>query len=106
MRVIRATRVEGADSAGKIRENETEVVVPAMLTRESILPFCEGRGYRSADELRASAFTLEGAWIVAYAHIDSVFVVDRGVIRGQVHDVRFDSTGNSVKGDFHFFKAA
>ncbi len=105
MKVIRATRVEGADSAGQIRETETEVVVPAMLTRESILPFCEGRGYRSADELRASAFTLEGAWIVAYAHINSVFVMDRGVIRGQVRDVRFDPAGNSVKGDFHFFKA-
>jgi len=106
MKTIRANRVLGLDSAVQVRESEDELVVPAMLTRESILPFCEGRGYRSADELRASAFTLEGAWIVAYEHIDSVFVMDRGQIRGQVREVRFDSAGNSVKGDFHFFKAA
>jgi hypothetical protein len=106
MRKIRATRIEGADSAAQIREDTNSLIVPAILTRESILPFCEGQGYRSADELKASAYTLEGAWVVSYGHIDSVFVMDREDIRGQVENVHFDATGNAVKGEIHFFKSA
>ena len=106
MRKIRATRIENADSAGEIQEDDDTLIVPAILTRESILPFCEGRGCRSADELKAAAYTLEGAWVVMYSHIDSVFVMNRQDIRGQVRNVQFDPSGNAVKGDIHFFKAA
>jgi len=104
VRTVRVVRVE-FDSSRQIRETETELIVPTIFTRESILPFGDGRGYRPAAELEAAAWTLEGAWIVAYAHIDTVFVTNPADIRGQAKDVRFDSKINGIVGDSHYFKA-
>ena len=49
------------DSTRNIRETEDEIVVPAILDRESILQYGNVRGYRSAGELQAAAF-----WGVVY----------------------------------------
>ena len=59
MRTVRAVRVE-FDSSRKIREDEDELVVPAVLTRESILPFADGLGYRPAAELEAGCLDSGG----------------------------------------------
>jgi hypothetical protein len=104
VRTIRAVRVE-ADSTQKIREDQESLVVPAILTRESILPFGDGRGYRPATELEAAAWTLEGSWVVAYDHILTVFPISREDIRGRVENVKFDAAIRGVKGDIHFLKA-
>jgi hypothetical protein len=104
LRTVRAVRVE-FDSSRKIREDENELVVPAVLTRESILPFTEGMGYRPACELEAAAWTLEGAWVVAYSHIVTVFPMSREDVRGRVKDVNFDSEIRGVRGDIHFQKS-
>jgi hypothetical protein len=85
-------------------EDENEVVVPTIFTREAILPFKDGKGYRSAAELKAAAWTLEGAWVVAYDHIPTVFVLNRADIRGRVKNVRFSEEINGILGDIHFFK--
>jgi hypothetical protein len=104
LRRIRAERV-AFDSSRRIREDEEALVVPAVLTRESILPFDAGFGYRPAAELKDAAWTLEGAWVVAYNHIATVFVTDRGDIRGKVENVRFDGKINGVVGDIRFLKS-
>jgi hypothetical protein len=104
LRTVRAVRVE-FDSSRKIREDENELVVPAVLTRESILPFADGLGYRSAAELEAAAWTLEGAWVVAYSHIVTVFPVSREDVRGRVKSVCFDAGIQGIRGDIHFQKA-
>jgi hypothetical protein len=104
MRTIRAVRVE-ADSTQKIREDQDALVVPAILTRESILPFGDGRGYRPSAELEAAAWTLEGAWVVAYDHILTVFPMSREGIRGRVENVKFDAGIHGVRGDIRFVKA-
>jgi hypothetical protein len=104
LRRIRAERV-AFDSSRKIREDDRSLVVPAVLTRESILPFDAGFGYRPAAELELAAWTLEGAWVVAYNHIATVFVTDRADIRGKVETVRFDGKINGVVGDIRFLKS-
>ena len=104
MRTYRAERIE-FDSTKKIREDSDAVVVPAILTRESILPFADGKGYRSAKELADAAWTLEGAWVVAYDHILTVFPMSREDIRGRIQNVSFDSTINGVRGEIRFIKA-
>jgi len=104
MRTYRAERIE-FDSTKKIREDSDAVVVPAILTRESILPFADGKGYRSAKELADAAWTLEGAWVVAYDHILTVFPMSRDDIRGRIQNVSFDSTINGVRGEIRFIKA-
>jgi hypothetical protein len=104
LRTVRAARVE-FDSSRKIREDKGELVVPAILTRESILPFTDGMGYRPACELEAAAWTLEGAWVVAYSHIVTVFPMSREDVRGRVKDVNFDAEIRGVLGDIHFQKS-
>jgi hypothetical protein len=104
MRTIRTSKVE-FDSSKQVREDADSVIVPAILTRESILPFADGKGYRSAKELQDAAWTLEGAWVVAYGHISTVFVTNRADIRGRVENVKFDPKINGIVGDIRFLKA-
>ncbi len=104
MRNIRLLRLE-FDSAGKVRETDEAVIVPTVLARECVSPYCNGRGYKPGAELKAAAFTLDGAWVVVYDHIPTVHVQDRGVIRGRVKDVAFKDEINAVVGDVWFMKA-
>jgi hypothetical protein len=104
MKTIRAEIIK-FDSTRQVQEDQDALVVPAILTRESILPFSDGRGYRSAKELEAAAWTLEGSWVVAYDHILTVFPMSRDDIRGKVENVKFDAAIKGVRGDIRFVKA-
>ena len=104
MRTIRTSKIE-LDSTKQIREDADSLAVPVILTRESILPFADGKGYRPAKELQEAAWTLEGAWVVAFSHIDTVFVTNRADIQGKVEGVKFCSKINGVVGDVRFLKA-
>ncbi len=42
-----------------IRETDEEIIVPAILERESILQYDEGMGYRSAEELQEGCLAAE-----------------------------------------------
>jgi hypothetical protein len=104
MRTIRTNKVE-FDSSKQIREDADSVIVPTILTRESILPFADGKGFRSAKELQDAAWTLQGAWVVALSHISTVFVTNRADIRGKVENVNFSPKINGIIGDIRFLKA-
>ena len=93
------------DHARNIRETEDEIIVPAILDRESILQYGNVRGYRSASELQAAAFTLEGAWIVAYRHTPTPYIVNRSDVRGRVKNVSWDAEANALFGELHFTKS-
>jgi hypothetical protein len=105
LRTIRAERVE-FDSASKIREDGERLFVPAIFTRESILPFVEGRGYRPAVELAKSKAveTLARSMAVPYTHISTVFVQNQDDICGYVENVKFDAKINGLVGDLRFEK--
>ncbi len=93
------------DSSKKIQETETAVIVPTILARECVSNYCNGRGFKPADELKAAAFTLDGAWVVVYNHVPTIEVRKRAVIRGKVKDIAFDEKTNSVFGNVYFMKA-
>ncbi len=92
------------DAIDKTRETDEAVILPAILARECVSKYCNGRGYKPAAELRDAAFTLLGALVVPYNHIPTVEVEDRSVARGQVHDVAFDDQINAIRGDVWFLK--
>jgi len=104
MRTFRTNKIE-FDSVKKIVETDTEIIVPSIFTREGILPFEDGRGYRSAEELQKYGWTLEDAWLVVYDHIPTVFPTDPGQVRGKVKNVKFSSKINGLVGDSCFFKS-
>jgi hypothetical protein len=104
LRNIRTLNVQ-FDTGSKVRETEEAVVVPAVLARECVSDYCNGRGYKPGAELKAAAFTLDGAWVVVHGHIPTVHVQNRAVIRGRIRDVAFNEKINGVVGDLWFLKA-
>jgi hypothetical protein len=104
VRNIRTSVVE-FDSGSKIRETDEAVIVPAVLARECVSDYCNGRGYKPSAELKAAAFTLDGAWVVVYDHIPTTYVQDCSDIRGRIRDVAFNEKINAVVGDVWFLKA-
>jgi hypothetical protein len=103
LRAIRQGKVEFNSS--KVRESKEALIVDAILDRESILTYCQGRGYRPAKELLDSVFTMEGAWIVAYRHTETPYIMNKKDIRGRVRNVTWDSEIHGMHGELHFFKA-
>ena len=82
-----------------IRETDEEIIVPAILERESILQYDEGMGYRSAEELQKAAWLLNGTPILLYRHAWPIWnfsqddVKDRfGMFRGRMSGLLFWGT--------------
>ena len=110
VRKIGFARVE-FDAGGKNLEETGEylLVKNVVLSRQGVFPYEDGSGkvwqvFKPFDELKAGAWTLEGAWIVAYAHPDTDFVMDRDDIKGRVVNVRTDEDKAAVVGDLRFSK--
>lgn len=80
------------------------LVKNVVLSRQGVFQYDEGKFFKSAAELKAGAWTLEGAWIVAYAH-PGPFVFDRDDIRGRSENIRFDEDKAATIGDLRFTKS-
>jgi len=104
MRTFRVDKPVEFDSTRKIVETDTEIIVPTIFTRESILPFEDGKGYRSADQLRKYGWTLEDAWLVSYDHIKTVFPTSPHQVRGKARNITFSDKISALVGESHFFK--
>jgi CRISPR/Cas system-associated exonuclease Cas4 (RecB family) len=104
LKVSRSGLVE-FDVAAQVRDEPDALVVPAILARECVAEYCGGRGYKPWDELKAAAFTLDGAWVVTYNHIGTVHVHNRLDIRGKIANIRLDEAAHLVLGDVRFLKA-
>ncbi len=110
VRKVGFARVE-FDAGGKNLEETEEylLVKNVVLSRQGVFPYEDGSGriwqfFKPFDELKAGAWTLEGAWIVAYSHPATDFVMDRDDIRGRVVNVRTDEDKAAVLGDLRFSK--
>lgn len=97
-------RVKIDASSKNLEESDQYLLVKnVVLSRQGIFAYDQGKFFKSADELKAGAWTLEGAWIVAYEHPES-FVFDRDDIRGRSVNVRFDEDKAALVGDLRFEK--
>jgi hypothetical protein len=93
--------------ATKIVEDSAEfLVVPAILAREGVYPYPEGKAYKPAAELKDAVWTAERAWVLAEKHPDSIFLMDRDLIIGQAETVKFCDEINGIIGNLRFKKAA
>jgi hypothetical protein len=92
--------------ASKIVEDSDEfLVVPAIIAREGVFPYPEGKAYKPAAELKDAAFTAEGAWVVAEKHPDTIVLTARSDIKGKVEGAKFCDKINGILGNLRFFKA-
>ena len=92
--------------ASKIVEDSNEfLVVPAIIAREGVFPYPEGKAFKPAAELKEAAWTAEGAWIVAEKHPDTVILTVRDDIKGKVENTKFCDKVNGILGNLRFFKA-
>jgi hypothetical protein len=92
--------------ATKIVEDSNEfLVVPAIIAREGVFPYPEGKAFKPAQELKEAAWTAEGAWIVAEKHPDTVILTVRDDIKGKVENTKFCEKINGIIGNLRFFKA-
>jgi len=64
------------DSLRAISETD-ELVIPAILASEAVLPYPKGRAYRSARELEDALFTFSKAWVTAEKHPEPLISIVR-----------------------------
>jgi hypothetical protein len=93
------------DSTKVILEDEKEIVIPALLAREAVLPYAQGKAFRPREELKSSLFTFEGAWCVSKRHPEHMLVTKPYEISGKVSDVQWDEARALVKGNVHLLKS-
>src|SRR5665648_1153066 len=67
------------DASKAIVETDDELVIPAILAREAVLPYPKGKAFRSAQELQDALFTFDKAWVTAEKHPEPLIsiVTDR-----------------------------
>jgi hypothetical protein len=92
------------DSTKILREDDEEIVLPALLAREAVLSYAQGRAFRPREELKKSLFTFDGAWCVSKKHPDRMLVTDPREISGKVSNAEWDESRGLVKGHIHLFK--
>jgi hypothetical protein len=103
------------DSSKAISETDEELVIPAILAREAVLPYPKGKAYRSAQELEDALFTFSKAWVTAEKHPEPLIsiVTDRKrQIKGELSDIKLDADAvnpagkksPAVRANVHLFK--
>ena len=103
------------DASKAISETDQELVIPAILAREAVLPYPKGRAYRSAKELEDALFTFSKAWVTAEKHPEPLIsiVTDRKrQIKGELTDIVLDADAvnpagkksPAVRANVHLYK--
>jgi len=89
----------------KIAETDSEVIIPAKITRECVLQYKEGKAYRPKDELRKSAFMFDGAWLVSGQHPPEMLITKPEDVSGRLKNTVWDEKEGLVSGDACLYKA-
>jgi len=105
------------DSADGIVETDSELIIPATLTREGVLSYPRGRYYRPASELKDALKSFEKAWVTTERHPEPFLCIvtnRKKQVKGEISDVVFDADSvdvkgrksPSVKGKIHLYKSS
>ena len=92
------------DATTVLEDSEDFLVMPAILAREGVYQYPEGKAYKPADELRDASWTADGAWIVAHQHPITLLVMNRDDIKGKVEKPEFSQDISGLRADLRFFK--
>ncbi|MDH5482636.1 MAG: DUF2213 domain-containing protein [Candidatus Bathyarchaeota archaeon] len=92
------------DATKIIEDSDDFLIVPAIIAREGVFPYPEGKAYKPAAELKEAAWTAEGAWIVPEKHPDTLIVTDRKDIVGRVEKPFFCDEISGIKGNLRINK--
>jgi len=92
------------DATKIIEDSDEYLVVPAIIAREGVYPYPEGKAFKPADELKQASFTAEGAWVVAEKHPDTLIVTQRKDIRGRVENVAWGEDISGIRANIRLYK--
>ncbi len=92
------------DGTKIIKETDEELVIPAVLAREAVLSYPNGRAYRPAKEIQESLFTFDGAFLVPDKHPDTMILTKPKQIIGKTQAVTWDDQDKKVKGEVLILK--
>jgi len=92
-----------------VEENDDFLVMPAIITREMVQPYPQGRAYKPAEELEEAAWTADGRWLTT-----EQLLVRREDVKGRVENPRFVKDlldpktrrpmDRGIRADLRFFK--
>jgi len=91
------------DPVHAIEDSECCLVVPAVIAREGIFQYPEGKAFKPAEELRLAAWTAESAWLIPEAHPWTGVLMDRNQIIGRAEKPYFSNNG--IKTNLRIFKS-
>ena len=92
------------DATKIIEDSDEYLVVPAIIAREGVYPYPEGKAFKPADELKQASFTAEGAWVVAEKHPDTLIVTQRKDIKGRVENVAWGEDISGIRANIRLYK--
>ena len=103
MRKIGTFQAE-VDASKIVEENDDYLVVPAVIAREGVFPYPEGKAFKPKEELKNAVWTAEGAWIVPDKHPDSLIVTHPREVIGRVEKVVFCEKTNGIMANLRLDK--
>jgi len=87
------------DGTKILKEDENEIVIPAVFARETVLPYPNGKAYRPASELQDSLFTFEGAFLIPGEHPKTMILTKPKTVIGRARNLQWDAVERKAKGE-------
>jgi len=103
MRKVGISQAE-VDATKIIEDTDDFLVVPAIIAREGVFPYPEGRAFKPAPELKEAVWTADGAWIVGEKHPDTLIVTNTTDIIGRIEKPFFCEKINGINAQLRFDK--
>ena len=72
-----------------VEETDDILVMPAVIARELVQEYPEGRAYKPAEELEKAAWTAEGRWVAVMQHPETGLITRRNDVKGRIEGAEF-----------------